>query len=144
MTDQQNTLMEFNRLYREMDEFYHAIALKLGLSDSAFLILYTLYDRGDGCLQRDICEAFCLSKQTVNSSIKKLEQEGYLSLEQGRGRDKHICITPEGSRLLKEKIQPVIEMEQQAFAHMTRAERHRLLLLTRKYLENLQMQAKTL
>lgn len=140
MRDHQNALMEFNMLYKEMDEFYHSTALKLGLSDSAFFILYILYEQGDGCLQRDICDAFCLSKQTVNSSIKKLENQGYISLEQGSGRDKHIHITPQGCRLLDEKIRPVVEIEEQAFARMTETERRRLLQLTRKYLENLQAQ----
>lgn len=111
-----NTLMEFNTLYKEMDDLYHTVALKLGLSDSAFFILYALYEQGDGCLQREICDAFFLSKQTVNSSIQKLEQEGYLSLHQGNGRDKHIHITPEGRRLLDKKIHPVVELEKQASA----------------------------
>ncbi|MFR1493246.1 MAG: MarR family transcriptional regulator [Eubacterium ventriosum] len=43
----------------------------MGLSDSAFDILYSIVDLGDGCSQSDICKYSCLSKQTVNSSIKK-------------------------------------------------------------------------
>ncbi len=140
----QNMLMEFNMLYKEMDEFYHKAALKLGLSDSAFFILYALYEQGDGCLQRDICNAFFFSKQTVNSSIKKLEQEGYLALEAGKGRDKHIHIREKGRRLLDEKIRPVVEIEELAFARMTERESRRLLQLTRKYLNNLQAQLKEL
>lgn len=142
--EHQNTRIEFNMLYKEMDELYHTIALNMGLSDSAFLIFYALYEQGDGCLQKDICDAFCLSKQTVHSSIKKLEQEGYLTLSQGTGRDKQIRVTPKGSRLLDEKIRPVVEMEQGAFSQMTETETRRLLQLTRKYLQNLQEQTKKL
>lgn len=144
MTDQQKTLMEFNMIYKEMDELYHAIALKMGLSDSALFILYTLYQQGSSCLQKDICDAISLSKQTVNSSIKKLEQDGYLYLQQGSGRDKHIHLSPAGGQLLDEKIRPVVEMEQQAFALMPESERRTLLQLTRKYLRNLQAQAENL
>lgn len=137
MIEHHNTLMEFNMLYKEMDELYHSVALKLGLSDSAFFILYALYMQGDGCLQRDICDTFCLSRQTVNSSIKKLEQEDYLSLHQGNGRDKYIHITPKGRQFLDKKIHPVVEMEKQAFSRMAETESRRLLKLLNKYLQNL-------
>ena len=64
---QQNDVNEFNRLYKEMDDLYHDIALKLGLSDSALTIFYAICELGDGCLQKDICsQSFC-SKQTINS-----------------------------------------------------------------------------
>ena len=34
-----NELREFNCLYKEVDEIYHEIALKMGISDSGFIIL---------------------------------------------------------------------------------------------------------
>ena len=49
-------IREFNRLYKELDDLYHNLALRQGLSDSASIILYALYLLGDGCLQRDICD----------------------------------------------------------------------------------------
>lgn len=136
----QSNLTEFNQIHKEMEELYHTMALSLNLSDSAFTILYALYEQGDGCLQKDICQEFCLSKQTVNSSIKKLEQHGYLLLEQGQGRDKRIIVTAKGSQLLEEKIRPVFEMEQQAFAQMTPEENSMLLRLNRKYCDMLRKQ----
>ena len=79
-------IREFNRLYKELDDLYHNLALRQGLSDSASIILYALYLLGDGCLQRDICDLSYISKQTINSSIRRLEQDGYLYLQPGRGR----------------------------------------------------------
>ena len=99
-------IREFNRLYKELDDLYHNLALRQGLSDSASIILYALYLLGDGCLQRDICDLSYISKQTINSSIRRLEQDGYLYLQPGRGRDMHICLTPEGRRLVEEKAAP--------------------------------------
>lgn len=81
---------DFNKFDKELDELYHETALKMGISDSAFCIFYILYNLGDGCLQKDICHEAFANKQTVNSSIRKLVQEGYIYLKQGRGRDKHI------------------------------------------------------
>ena len=55
-----NPLKEFNRIYKKTNEIYHDIALRLGLSDSAFDILYSISELGDGCLQKDICNATCI------------------------------------------------------------------------------------
>lgn len=60
-----NELREFNCLYKEVDEIYHEIALKMGISDSGFIILYALAELGDGCLQKDIAKIYYISKQTV-------------------------------------------------------------------------------
>ena len=89
-----NELREFNCLYKEVDEIYHEIALKMGISDSGFIILYALAELGDGCLQKDIAKIYYISKQTVNSSISNLKKNGYVCLRPGKGRDMHICLTP--------------------------------------------------
>lgn len=130
---QGSSLKKFNDLYHEMDQFYHNIALQSGLSDSAFWIFYTICEHGDGCLQRDISNLACASKQTVHSAIHKLEQEGYLYLEQGKGRDKHIHLTRQGEELIEEVIVPVVELENAAFAEMGTEETQELLRLTKKY-----------
>ena len=36
-------LREFNRLEKELNDLYHDVALKMGISDSAFSIFYILY-----------------------------------------------------------------------------------------------------
>lgn len=69
-----NEIRAFNCLYKEVDEIYHEIALKMGMSDSGFIILYALAELGDGCLQKDIVGMYYISKQTVNSSISNLKR----------------------------------------------------------------------
>ncbi len=66
-------MKRFNYLLGEMDAVYHEISLKLGMSDSAMIILYTICDIGDCCLLTEICRLSGLSKQTVNSALRKLE-----------------------------------------------------------------------
>ena len=39
---------EYNNLYRLGNELYHNVAVRMGLSDSAFDILYALDGLGDG------------------------------------------------------------------------------------------------
>ncbi|MCI8390208.1 MAG: winged helix-turn-helix transcriptional regulator [Roseburia sp.] len=115
---QGESLRKYNTLYRETDSLYHMVAVRSGLSDTAFWILYAICEFGDGCLQRDICSALYVSKQTVHSAICRMEDEGYLFLEAGRGRDKHIRLTKQGEKLIEEKIAPVIEKENDVFDQM--------------------------
>lgn len=127
-------LAEYNRIHRETEELYHLIAVNRGLSDSAFTIFYSLCELGDGCLQKDICNVAYTSKQTVHSSIRKLEEEGCLRLEQGKGRDKHIYLTEAGEQLIKEKIIPIMQAENLIFETMPEGEGEELIRLSKKYL----------
>ncbi len=126
-------LCEFNTLYKEMDELYHAFALKKGISDSELMICYFLVQFGDGGLQRDIAGYYCTSKQTIHSSVKKLEEQGILCAKAGGGRDRKLYFTPAGRQFAEEKIVPLIEAENSIFADMASEERTELLRLTRKY-----------
>lgn len=128
-------LKEFNFLYRKWDGLYHDLAIKAGMSDSAFYILYAIVELGDGCLQKDIAEHYSFSRQTINSSIQNLMSKGYISLIQGNRRDKHIHLTTAGQQLVRDKIIPVMKMEDTVFSKMTSVESHELLRLIRKYIQ---------
>ncbi len=144
MEDKCQQLKEYNALNREMEGLYHVICRKIGLSDSVFIILYTIWDIGDGCLQRDICNAASISKQTIHSAIKKLEGQDVLHLKPGKGREMQIFLTEKGKDLVKEKIVPVAAMEAEAYEAMTEEECHELLRLSRKYLEHFRKKVKEL
>ena len=75
-----------------------------------------------------------MSKQTVNSSMRNLERQGYLYLEQ-RGRDKHIRLTDKGKQFVEEKIRPVVDIENAAFLEMEPDERAEFIRLSRKYVD---------
>lgn len=124
---------ELNRMYKAMDDTYHAAAVRAGLSDSGFLVFYALAELGDGCSQREIAQHYYASKQTIHSSIKSLEKKGYLTVEQGAGRDRQIRLTPAGRQMLEEKLAPVFEQENQVIAEMSQEEIQTMLDLNRKY-----------
>lgn len=130
-------LKEYNHIYKEANDIYHEIARKLQLSDSALDIFYTIFEMGDNCLQRDICKASCMPKQTVNSSIRKLQTDGYLTLSPGKGRSMHIHLTPSGQKLIQEKPVPLIRIENDAFEDMTVEECEQLIHLNAKYNQTL-------
>ncbi len=139
-----NPLKEFNRIYKKTNEIYHDIALRLGLSDSAFDILYSISELGDGCLQKDICNATCIPKQTIHSSIRQMEKSGYLTLSSDKGRSMHITLTDLGKNLLERTIYPVMQMEGEAFHCMTDEECQQMLALFGKYIQALGDAAKNL
>ncbi len=132
---QSHELQEFSRLYRELDGFYHILAMRSGLSDSAFLILYAMIEFGEGCLQKEIANLYSISPQTVNSSVRTLEKKGYIYLEAGKKRDMHIYLTDLGKQIIKERLDPIVEFENSIFKAMPPNESQELLRLTRKYLD---------
>lgn len=130
-------LKEHNHIYTELNDIYHEAARKMHLSDSALDILYGIYDMGNDCQQRDICKASCMPKQTVHSSISKLEKEGYLTLVSGTGRNKYIRLTDSGKDLIEKKLLPLIRIENDAFNCMSAEECKLMLTLNKKYAQAL-------
>lgn len=131
---QEYEVQQFNRLYKELDDIYHEIALAIGISDSALAVLYVVCTLGDGCLQKDICREAYVSKQTISSSVRNLERNGFLYLEKS-GRDKHICLTEKGRQFVEQKIRPVVDMENGAFLEMEPEERAEFIRLSHKYVD---------
>lgn len=132
---QSEELKENNRINREVDGMYHELCVKMGLSDSAFLILYSIVEMEGNCSQREIADRCCISRKTINSSVKNLEKEGFVTLESGAGRDKQIVLTKRGEQFVQEKIFPIMEVEDNAFLEMEPDERRELLRLNAKYAE---------
>ncbi|XCP83994.1 helix-turn-helix domain-containing protein [Roseburia hominis] len=67
-------LHRINYLMAETDALYHQASLKLGISDSAMRVLYAIYDSGESCSPSSIYKASGVSKQTINSVVRKLEK----------------------------------------------------------------------
>lgn len=137
---QEKALKEYNYLWRKIEKLWHEIAWKAGVSDSTYEIFSTILELGEGCHQKDICNRNSISKQTIHSAIKKLEREGLIEVRKEHGKDKRVYLTLQGKDLVKEKILPAAEAENQVFAEMTEEESRELVRLTEKYL--IQLQAK--
>lgn len=93
-----------NNLEKDIDSIFTRAAVHVGLSDSAFDILYALEAYGDGCSQKDLCERCWMGKQTINSSIKRLCEQGILEKTAGPGRTTTISLTATGRALVAEKV----------------------------------------
>lgn len=126
----------FNCLMMQTDAVYHEAASRLGLSDSAMNILYSVLNSGGSCPISEIC-SFGISKQTVNSALRKLEKEGIVFLEAAGGRRKNVCLTEKGTELAERTVLKIIEIENGIMASWTEHERELYLELTKRYMNRL-------
>lgn len=131
-----------NCLSNELDMLYHQAARKLEVSDSVLCILYMIYEKGDCCLLHEICQESGLSKQTINSALRKLEQEQflYLELEQERGKAKRIRLTEKGKKYVARTAACLYEAECSAFADWTEEEFTQYLAFMKKYIDAFRIQ----
>ena len=134
MTQQSKQLRRFNRLIGETDAVYHELAQRLGLSDSAFQILYTLHSEEGECPLRDICAFSGLTKQTVNSALRKLEADGSVMTRSSGTRHKTVSLTPKGAALAGRTVAQVIDMENEILGSWTADELEQYLRLTENFL----------
>ena len=79
--DFSKTLKRYNYLLGETNAAYHDASSKLGLTYSSMTVLYVVCNTGDTCPLRDICRNADISKQTVNSALRRLEADGLIYLE---------------------------------------------------------------
>ena len=132
--DAKRMLLEYNRETKRLDDLYRCAAKQCGISECAFWILYTLRAEERQFTQAEICEFLIEPKQTVNSALKKLEAEGYLTLSAGADqRSKRVCLAEKGERFVKAHVDRVPEAEAAALGAMTAAERDALIRLTGRY-----------
>lgn len=133
----------YNSLYKETDDLYRRLARHFGLSDSAFWILYILVGSERPITQTELCGTLFLSKQTINSALKTIEQSGYIRLTDpsGKNRNKYLCLTESGKTLVERTIDPVFQMEERAFHAMTPEQQRGLLELNRLNLDLLRRES---
>lgn len=134
---------QYTYLAGEINALYHEAAVKTGVSDSVQNILYVICEKGDCCLQSEISRLTGISRQTINSAIHKLEKEGIIRLEQGKGRNTIVCLTGEGKDYARRKIYPLFEIENKIWADWTEEEQQQYLLLTQKYRDGLKKYMET-
>lgn len=135
-----NKIRKINYLISEMNALYHLASLKMGISDSVSIVLYTIYDSGNGCLLSDVYKKSGISKQTVNSAVRKLETKEILYLEQHTGRSKRIFLTDRGKMFVRETVARLYEAEAGAFDTWREEEVNTYINLMKKYADCLRQQ----
>lgn len=125
-----------NQCFKQMDDIFHAYAASHGLSDSAFWILYTLYESDTPYTQNDLCMTWYYPKQTIHSAVANLVKAGHVSLVPmpNRRNSKRIVLTASGRAYAQTHVGPLLAAEERAFAQLTKEERDAYLRLAKKHL----------
>lgn len=109
----------YNQLIKEMDDLYRVYAKHCNLSETAFWILYCIREREkEAFTQREICEYWFYTPQTVNSALKNMTEEGLLILraEEGNRKNKRIYLTEKGKETVEAIVVPLMDAERRALA----------------------------
>lgn len=104
-------IFRINCLTEDIDSLYHQVALKFRMSDSILFVLYMVYINGEQCLLYDIYKSYGISKQTINSAIRKLENNDIVYLEKHNGKAKKVCLTDKGKSYIKQNAARLFEAE---------------------------------
>lgn len=129
-------LRRFNYLLSETESAYHEAASRLGLPESSMIVLYAICHAGTSCPLRDICRNAGVSKQTINSALRRLEAKGLIYLENTDGKNKTVFLTKEGQKLAGRTAAKVIAIENDIFASWTKEDVKQYLSLTERYLQD--------
>lgn len=134
----------FNCVINEIEAIYHDTAMRMGISDSVQTILYVLCENGDCCLQSEIYKETGISRQTINSAIRKLEKDGIVYLEQGQGRNTVVRLTDAGKKVADQKARPILSIENEIFNEWTEEESQLYQALTERYRDSLKKKLEAL
>ena len=139
-----NEIHRINYLTAETDALYHRASLKLGITDSVSIVLYSIYDAGNDCLLSDIYKKSGISNKTINSAIRGLEADGILYLEQHNGRSKKIVLTDKGKGYVQKTAARLYQAEIDAFDSWTEDEVSTYIRLMEKYTDCFRQQIENL
>lgn len=103
--------------------------------------IMVLGDSAGGALAANVCNtahAKGLPRQTVNSALKKLEKDGYLTLRRIDGKmGKSIHLTEKGEEFVAKNIAPVMHAEEKACALFSEEEKEMFLSVFHSLVERL-------
>ena len=126
-----------NQMYNELDEMYHAVAVAHKISDCALWILYCVRETSAPLTQSEIADAMFINRQSVNSALRKMEEEGYIVLRTKEDNRKNKCIllTEKGERLASVTEDLILRNERAAFERFEKGERAAFMALNRRYVD---------
>ncbi|WP_320128632.1 MarR family transcriptional regulator [uncultured Sphaerochaeta sp.] len=142
----ESQLTALNQLYKKQDTIYHNLALRFGLSDAAFWVLYAVYESDQTSSQYDLSNTWFYSKQTINSAVATLVKIGFVQLQKSTGarNRKVIVLTETGQAFCTKAVTPLMEAEYKAFAQFSKEEREQYLSVFQKMLDLLQIETQAL
>lgn len=129
-------LRHINGMLSEISSIYEKLLLAKNVPEGVFVVMSSILDLGEGCLQKDISATNYVNKKTVNSTIKKLQKEEFIELRAGKYPNMHIYLTNKGREYMTNNIVPIVEVESKALELMPTKEFETLVESYKKYIDN--------
>lgn len=128
---------ELEMLRRKTDDLYRSAESIFGFSKGVMMIIWTLSAFDRPCTQKEICEDWCESKQTINSATKKLISEGIIDIAPSPDnfREKLLVFTEKGKFLAMRTAKKLIEADMNAFGRLADEEQDEMIRINQKYYE---------
>ena len=112
-------MTDIRKLWKVWAQANGLYTLWANMNDVNPYLLFVLYalDKQENMTQKKICDCTSLTKQTVNSVIRTLKNEGYITLLPGceDRREKQVVVTEKGIAYYEEILTPLYELEQRVF-----------------------------
>lgn len=137
MENIQKQLELINQQIKELASIYKLSLVKFNISENEFWIWYALIIMNEECTQQDIVNNWFISKQTVNTIIKNLVKNNYITLKTmpNNHNKKIICLTKKGRDYGEKIVLPMSSMELKAFGKLTLEDRKKLIEIMSKYIQ---------
>ena len=115
----QHSPRKFWEVWGRSDALYNRWAAAHGVNNYRLFVLYVL-DNHPGATQKAIADHAGLPKQTVNTVVRALRAEGYVTLSPASGdrREKHASLTSAGQTYARALLEPLYALEDAVFARM--------------------------
>ena len=128
---------QYQAIRRKTDDEWDEAINRFGMAKGQLMIIWTLYDFKRPCTQKEICDDWYESKQTINSAAKKLVEEGYIDIAPSpeNSREKLLVFTEKGKFLAMRTVRKLIEAERNAFNALSEDEQNETIRITQKYYE---------
>lgn len=129
-------LEAINQQIKELVGVYRGIVSRSGISENEFWIWYSLIIMEGEYSQRDICNSWSLSKQTVNTIVTHMVERGmaFLEVVPGTRNRKIIRLTEAGKKYGESIVRSVSEAENRAFNRLPEADRLACIVAFKKYI----------
>lgn len=126
-----------NHLQGEIEAVYHDAALKFGLTDTIQFILYTICYLEDPCPLNDVVRMTGVSKQTINSAIRKMEKQGLVCLIAATPKTKNLVLTEKGKELAEKTVIRLMRAEDEIFSEWPKEDVQKYLELNERFLNGM-------
>ncbi len=138
------TTLCYDQLVGETGAIYHDMSVALGISDSVSMILYTLCCENERLSLQAMCRQMGMSKQTLNSSLRHLEQKGMVQLESLNGKSKCAVLTEKGERYAVQTAMKIVQAEKNVLENWPERDVKQFIQLTERFRDDLAREAQKL